>query len=208
VYTNQNASQDSAGGNSNGFNLQETCPPNQAAFYPGLLDTIGFMDKIDFFLAIDNNPETFPIIIDPENAYAFFPYDYTIGRDEINSYLFIIDSSTRLHLTAHNNFVNISSSWSPVNQLPGGHFSFPHATVEMKDLPGILLYSGKYDRLIESASILQIVDGTKIRAFINTTTLDADKISHWTPFFIKGLFQEIILDNRTIIKADEDKQPK
>ncbi|GEM_PF-6033689 len=205
TYANRLAPQDDGGGTVNSFKLQETCPPNQAAFYPGLLDTIGFMDKIDFFLAIDKNPEAFPIIIDPEFAYAFFPYDTTINRDEINSYLFIIDSSTRLHLTAHNNFVNISSSWSPSNHLPSGRLSFPHATVEIQDLPGTLLYSGKNERAIEPPSILQIVEGTRIRAYINTTTLGADKLPMWASFYLKGLFQEIILDDRTIIKAEKDK---
>jgi uncharacterized protein YqfB (UPF0267 family) len=203
-YTNLQATQDSTIENANAFNLQEVCPPNQAAFYPGLLDTIGFMDKIDFFIAIDNNPDAFPLIIDPEDAFAFFPGDITIDSGEINSYLFIIDSSTRLHLTAHNNFVNISSSWPAVNHLPDGRFSFPHATVEMKDLTGALHYA-KYDRVIDPSSILQIVDGTKIRISIYGTVLDANKNPFFTPFYAKGLFEEIILNDKTIIKAKKDK---
>ena len=184
------------------FDLQETCPPNQAAFFPGLLDSIGFMDKIDYFITTEGNPNAFPIIIDPHDAFVIFPGNI-IGTDETNSYLFIIDSATRIHLTAHNNYIHLSTDWTTFNALPTGRFSFPHATLEMMRLPGELLY-GKQDRIIDSSSVLKIVDGRKFRLTINSTTNDPNDNPIILPFYAKGLFEEIILNDKRLIKISED----
>jgi hypothetical protein len=184
------------------FNLQELCPPNQAAYYPGLLDPIGFMDKIDFFINTDDDAGSFPIIIDPNDAYAIVTGNNIIQSDEINSYLFIIESASRIHLTAHNNFVRIGTTWSTSSGLPQGRLSFPHASLELSSLPGELFY-GKVNRMIDATSNLQVSNGEKIRTSINTTIYDQNNIPFLSRLFVKGLFSEIILNDRRIIKAGE-----
>jgi hypothetical protein len=184
------------------FNLQELCPPNQAAYYPGLLDTIGFMDKIDFFINTDDGSGSFPIIVDPNDAYAIVTGNNLIPSNEINSYLFIIDSASRIHLTAHNNFMRVSTYWSISGKIPVGRFSFPHASLEITNLPGNLLY-GKYARDIDAASYLQIINGEKIRSSINSTLSDQDDKAFFSRLFVKGLFEAVNLNDRTIIKVDE-----
>ena len=134
------ASDAGAGQTAQDFMLQELCPPNQAAYYAGLLDSIGYMDKIDFFIKTDDVTESFPIIIDPNDAYAIVTGNNLIQSDEINSYLFIIESASRIHLTAHNNFIRIGTNWPAAGSLSEGRLSFPDASLVIFNLPGALAY--------------------------------------------------------------------
>jgi hypothetical protein len=183
--------------------LQELCPPNQTAYYAGLLDSIGYMDKIDFFIKTDDVTRSFPIIIDPTDAYAIVTGSNLIQSDEINSYLFIIESASRIHLTAHNNFVRIGTNWSETGNRSEGRLSFPDASLVISNLPGALVY-GKENITIDAISTLKVIDGEKVRTSLNAILTDLNGNPSLTRVYIKGLFAEIILNDRTIIKADED----
>jgi hypothetical protein len=182
--------------------LKEFCPPNQDTFFPGLLDNVGFIDKIDFFITTDEASGSYPIIIDPKDAYAFMSDNRIIDVSEINSYLFIIDSTSRIHVTAHNNYIRFSTDWSSNDKIPQGLFSFPHAIVELTSLPGQLHY-GKTDRVVDAASTLEFYNGRKIRASIYSMILDPENNPYSAPFFVKGIFDEIILNDRTLIDLSE-----
>jgi hypothetical protein len=125
-----------------------------------------------------------------------------IDVSEINSYLFIIDSTSRIHVTAHNNYIRFSTDWSLNDKIPQGLFSFPHATVELTSLSGQLHY-GKTDRVVDAASTLEFYNGRKIRASIYSMMLDPENNPFSAPFFVKGIFDEIILNDRTLIDLSE-----
>lgn len=203
IYTQPAAPAPDTGQTTQDFMLQELCPPNQSAYYAGLLDSIGYMDKIDFFIKTGNAAEAFPIIIDPNDAYAIVTGNKLIQSDEINSYLFIIESASRIHLTAHNNFVRIGSSWPATGNLSEGRLSFPNASLVAINLPGPLAY-GKESQLIDAVSTLKVIDGEKVRTSLNAILTDPNGNPYRIRVFIKGLFSEIIQNDRTIIKADED----
>jgi hypothetical protein len=204
AFSHLNPPDDSSDPTTQAFNLQEECPPNQAAFYPGLLDSIGFMDKIDFFITTDGYSGAFPIIIDPNDAFAIVTGNHLIQSDEINSFLFIINSASRIHLTAHNNFVRIGTNWSASSSLPESRLSFPHADLELMNLPGELLF-GKDVQAIDADSDLQIIDGERIRTSLNATLFDQNESAYLSRLYMKGLFSEIILNDRTIIKINDEK---
>jgi hypothetical protein len=204
IYAQPAASTEGAGQIVPAFNLQELCPPNQAAYYPGLLDPIGYMDKIDFFIKTDDVTRSFPIIIDPNDTYAILTGNNLIQSDEINSYLFIIESASRIHLTAHNNFVRIGAKWSETSNPSEGRLSFPGASLVITNLPGALIY-GKENQLIDASSTLKIIAGENVRTSLNAILAGQNGLPSLTRVYIKGLFAEIILNDRTIIKADEDK---
>jgi hypothetical protein len=202
TYSHKLVPVDTTNQNTQSFNIQEICPPNQAAYFPGLLDTVGYMDKIDYFITTDDASGSFPIIIDPNDAYAIITGNTIIESDEVNSYLFIIDSSSRVHLTAHNNFVRLSTNWSTLGKIPKGRSSFPRATLEMKNLTGELQY-GKNLQLIETDSVLEIINGVEIRTYFNYIGADIGKITISSSYYVRGLFEEIVLNGRRLITIKE-----
>jgi hypothetical protein len=203
IYTHQAAVGENGAGIENALIIQELCPPNQSAYFPGLLDSIGYMDKIDFFIKTDESAGSFPIIIDPNDSYAIITGSNIIESGENNAYLYIIDSAARIHLTAHNNYLTVTSLWADSGKPPEGRFAFPFADLQIANLAGQLGY-GDEGQTVDDASELQITGGEKLRTSINMTLFDTDDQPVFSTFYARGLFEEIRLNGRRLIKITEE----